>query len=97
MKRDDPSRRVRLDPRAAIRRDSQRLARRDPDLRRFWRYLSVLGMVGWPIALGAVGGIWIGRWLDVRFDSGIRLTLSLMLVGVLIGCTVAWKTVTEKK
>ncbi len=87
---------TRTDPRAAVRRDSARLVRREQGHRSFWRSLNVLGMVGWPIVLGAVGGVWLGRYLDTRFDSGIRFTLMLMTAGVLLGCIAAWKTVTQK-
>ncbi len=53
-------------------------------------------MVGWPIALGAVGGTWLGRYLDTRFDAGLRYTLMLMTAGILLGSFAAWKTVTQK-
>ena len=86
----------RTDPRAAVRRDSSRLARREPGHRTFWRSLGVVGMVGWPIALGSVGGTFVGRYLDSRFDTGIRLTLMLMTAGLLAGCFTAWKTVAQK-
>lgn len=86
----------RTDPRAAVRRDSSRLARREPGHRSFWRSLGVLGMVGWPIALASAGGSMLGRYLDRMFDTGIRFTLMLLTAGVLIGSFVAWKTVTHK-
>ena len=91
-----PNKTTRTDPRAAVRRDRSRLARREQGNRSFWRSLSVLGMVGWPIVLGAIGGVWLGRYLDTRFDSGIRFSLMLMMAGVLLGSFVAWKTVTQK-
>lgn len=87
---------TRNDPRGAVRRDRSRLDRRETGHRSFWRSLNVLGMVGWPIVLGSVGGVWLGRYLDIRLDSGIRLTLTLMTAGVLLGSFVAWKTVTQK-
>jgi ATP synthase protein I len=72
------------------------LARREQGHRSFWRSLNVLGMVGWPIVLGSVGGSFLGRLLDAKFDSGIRFTLMLLTVGVLIGSFVAWKSVTQR-
>jgi ATP synthase protein I len=86
----------RVDPRAAVRRDAERLARREQGHRSFWRSLGVVGMVGWPIALGSVGGTLLGRYLDTRLDTGIRFTLMLMTVGVAIGCLAAWRTVVQK-
>jgi ATP synthase protein I len=86
----------RTDPREAVRRDRSRLARREKGHRSFWRSLSVLGMVGWPIALGSIGGALLGRYLDTRYHSGVRCTLMLLTAGVLLGSFVAWKTVTQK-
>ncbi len=94
MKRTDKP--MRVDPRAAVRRDGERLARREKGHRSFWRSLGVLGMVGWPIALGSAGGTLLGHYLDKRFDTGIHFTLMLMTAGVLMGCFTAWKTVAQK-
>ena len=91
-----PRKTTRTDPRSAVQRDSSRLARREKGHRSFWRSLNVLGMVGWPIVLGSVGGALLGRSMDTRFDSGIRFTLMLLTAGVLLGSFVAWKTVTQK-
>lgn len=87
---------TRPDPRAAVRRDGSRLARREKGHRSFWQSLNVLGMVGWPIALGSVGGAVLGHYLDMHFTAGVRYTLMLMTVGVLAGSFAAWKTVTQK-
>ncbi|NJN47913.1 MAG: hypothetical protein HC808_17145 [Candidatus Competibacteraceae bacterium] len=88
---------TRIDPRTAVRRDSARLARHEQGQRSFWRSLSVLGMVGWPIAVGSVGGALLGRYLDTTFTTGISYTLMLMTAGVILGCFVAWKTVTQNR
>ena len=53
-------------------------------------------MVGWPIAMGSVGGALLGRYLDTRFATGVRYTLMLLTAGVLLGCFAAWKAVTQK-
>ncbi len=88
---------ARVDPRAAVRRDAQRLARRETGHRSFWRSLGVIGMVGWPIAMGAVGGTFAGRSLDTYFQSGIQWTLLLMAVGVTVGCVAAWRSVMQRR
>ncbi len=91
-----PGGRDRVDPRAAIQRDSDRLARRERDSRSFWRSLGVLGMVGWPIAVGSVGGSLLGRYLDLKLNTGIRFTLMCMVSGVILGSYAAWKTVDQR-
>lgn len=86
----------RVDPRIAVRRDLARMARRETGDRSFWQSLSVLGMIGWPIAIGAVAGTFLGRYLDTRFGTEIRFTLMFMTAGVLAGSLAAWKTVVQK-
>lgn len=88
--------RSRLRPGDAVRRDADRMARRENSRRSFWRSLNVLGMVGWPIAAGAVGGAMLGRWIDLRQEWGVRCTLMFLTLGVLMGSWIAWKTVTQK-
>jgi ATP synthase protein I len=75
----------------ALERDFQRHGRREQSPRSFWRWLGVLGMVGWPIAITTVGGTLLGHYLDLRFGSGIQFTLLLLLIGVVLGSFVAWK------
>jgi ATP synthase protein I len=83
----------RPDPRRSLDRDVERFARREPPGRSFWRSLSVLGTVGWSIAVPAAAGAWLGHRLDLRFDSGVRFTLMLLTAGVMLGSFVAWRVV----
>jgi predicted F0F1-ATPase subunit len=78
------------------RRDVGRLRRREPE-RRFWQYVSVLGSVGWPIALLAVAGGALGRSLDQHWGTGVRLTFSLLALGAFVGCWVAWHAVKGRR
>ncbi len=83
----------RPDARRSLERDVDRYARREPTGRTFWRSLSVLGTVGWSIALPAAAGAWLGHHLDLRFDTGVRFTLMLLTAGVMVGSAVAWRVV----
>jgi predicted F0F1-ATPase subunit len=87
----------RRDVRAALARDASRRARRERGHRSFWRSLSVLGMVGWPIALAAGGGALLGRYLDLRLDTGVQLTLMLLTAGTILGSFIAWNTIQQQK
>lgn len=82
----DPLRRG--DPERRAREDLERWARREPG-GRFWRSLSVIGSVGWPIVLLSLGGALLGRALDARFGLGVRLTLILLTVGAALGSLAA--------
>jgi ATP synthase protein I len=91
------SRDGRPDARRSLERDVDRLHRREPSAESFWRSLSVLGTVGWSIALPAVAGAWLGHRLDLRFESGVRFTLMLLVAGVMLGSVVAWRVVREQR
>ena len=83
----------RPDLRDSIERDMRRYRSREPGHRSFWRSLSVLGSVGWPIVVMMVGGAWLGRWFDHRWDTGVRLTLILVFAGAVLGGAVAWSVI----
>lgn len=93
----DPTPSKRPDPRRSLERDVGRLRRRDPSGASFWRSLSVLGTIGWSIALPAVAGAWLGHRLDVRLDTGVRFTLMFLVAGVLIGSAIAARLVREHR
>lgn len=78
------------DPRRRLERD---LARRQRGLhgQRFLTALALIGSVGWPIALLGTGGALLGRYLDGRLGTGIRLTLTLLTLGVTLGAAAAWQ------
>jgi ATP synthase protein I len=83
----------RKDMRHAIRRDMRRYREREPARHSFWRSLSVIGSLGWSIAVMMVSGAWLGRWLDRQWDTGVRLTLILVFVGAILGGSVAWSMI----
>jgi ATP synthase protein I len=53
--------------------------------------LAMIGALGWTIVVPTLIGIFAGRWLDRHFGMGIFWTLGLLVVGLAIGCTFAWK------
>jgi ATP synthase protein I len=53
--------------------------------------------VGWSIALPAVAGAWVGHRVDLRWDTGVRFTLMLLVAGVMLGSIIAWRVVREQR
>ena len=62
----------------------------------FWSTVGMMGTVGWSVALPTAIGVLLGRWLDGRLDSGHVFVVFFMLVGLGVGCFVAWRQVNEK-
>ena len=87
----------RPDARRSLARDVGRFERREPSGASFWRSLSVLGTVGWSIALPAAAGAWLGHQLDLWLDTGVRFTLMLLVAGVLAGSAAAARAVRERR
>ena len=76
----------------AVRRQRQRqqrwLREGEPSMVRF---VGQIGVLGWVIVMPTLIGLFIGRWLDHKFSSGIFWSAPLLLVGVVIGCWSAWQ------
>jgi ATP synthase protein I len=53
--------------------------------------LAMIGALGWTIVVPTLLGIFVGRWLDRTFNSGIFWTLGLLMAGLAAGCAFAWK------
>jgi ATP synthase protein I len=61
-----------------------------------WQGLAQVGTVGWMVALPAVGGALLGRWIDGHFRTGVFWTLSLLTIGLAIGCVAAWRAINRE-
>jgi ATP synthase protein I len=55
------------------------------------RYLAQIGTLGWAIVVPTLVGTFAGRWLDHRLGTGIFWTGPLMLIGLALGCWMAWR------
>jgi ATP synthase protein I len=73
----------------------QASARRDRWLREgdmsVGRRLAQIGVLGWIFVVPTLGGLFVGRFLDARFSTGIFWSAPLMLLGVCVGGWTAWK------
>lgn len=52
-----------------------------------------VGVLGWLIVMPTLLGVALGHWLDKNFNSGIFWTAPLLLIGLVIGCFIAWRWV----
>jgi ATP synthase protein I len=55
------------------------------------RRLAQIGVLGWIIVTPMLIGIFIGRWIDKTFNSGLFWTAPLLMLGLALGCWSAWK------
>jgi ATP synthase protein I len=55
------------------------------------RRLAQIGVLGWIIVVPLLIGVFVGRWLDQKFTSGLFWTAPLLMLGLVLGCWSAWK------
>jgi len=65
--------------------------------RTIWSGFGMMGLVGWSVAVPALGGIALGVWLDRHFATRHSLTLTMLMVGLAIGCLNAWRWVVREE
>lgn len=58
--------------------------------RSLWHGLGMIGLVGWTIVLPVLIGTAAGTWLDRRLGGGIRFTLGMIALGVIVGGVNVW-------
>ena len=64
-------------------------ARRDKE-HNIWFGLGMIGTVGWSISIPVILGVMLGMWLDTKSHAGISWTLTLLFLGLVIGCLNAY-------
>ena len=69
-------------------RNLRRLREGDPSVA---RRLAQIGVLGWMIVVPMLMGLFVGRWLDRTFNSGVFCTAPLLMLGLALGCWSAWK------
>lgn len=77
------------------RKASRRTRARRRSGRPLWLGLGAFGTVGWSVAVPALIGTAVGVWLDRTLDDRVSWTLTGLVVGVAIGCVVAWSWVSR--
>ncbi|MCG6939303.1 MAG: AtpZ/AtpI family protein [Gammaproteobacteria bacterium] len=66
--------------------------------RTVWFGFGMFGLIGWSVAIPTVLGAVLGIWLDRHWPAErISWTLSLLFVGILLGCINAWRWVSRER
>ncbi len=60
------------------------------DKKNVWFGLGMMGLVGWTITVPTLLGAVLGMWLDKKHPTTFSWTLSLLIIGLLVGCFTAW-------
>ena len=75
-------------------------ARKQQERRKLWRtegepsvvrFVGQIGVLGWIIVAPTLIGLFIGRWLDHTFGTGIFWSAALLVLGVALGFWSGWR------
>lgn len=61
-----------------------------------WSGLGMMGLVGWSVAVPTLLGAALGIWLDKRYPGVHSWTLTLLIIGLIIGCLNAWHWIAKE-
>lgn len=75
---------------AVARKQARKLRSRAENGPSLARGLGASGAIGWSIAVPTLLGIALGVWLDSSRAESFSWTLTLMGVGLALGCLSAW-------
>jgi len=78
-----------------LRRKREEFWRRTGE-RSLWQNVSMIGALGWLIVTPTLLGIAIGRWLDLRFGTGIFWSGALIMLGAALGGYLAWQRIEKE-
>jgi ATP synthase protein I len=61
-----------------------------------WFGFRMFGLVGWSVVIPTLIGAVLGRWLDERHPGKHSWTLTLLIIGLCLGCLNAWHWVARE-
>lgn len=61
-----------------------------------WFGFGMFGLIGWSVVIPAILGAILGGWLDHRFPGKHSWTLTLLLIGLMVGCLNAWHWINKE-
>lgn len=62
-----------------------------------WMGLGMMGLVGWSVIIPTLLGAALGTWLDHHYASSHSWTLTLLILGLILGCFNAWYWVKKEE
>ena len=62
-----------------------------------WTGLGMFGLVGWSVVVPTLLGTLLGLWLDKHFPGRQSWTLTLLLIGLIVGCVTIWHWLSRER
>lgn len=77
-------------------KEARKLRARAQESDVIWFGLGMMGLVGWSVAIPTIIGVLLGVYLDRVVPMDFSWTLTLLFVGIVVGCLNAWYWVNKE-
>jgi ATP synthase protein I len=62
-----------------------------------WFGLGMFGLIGWAVTIPTLLGVLLGVFVDKHYPGAHSWTLSLLIIGLFVGCLNAWHWVAKEE
>jgi len=76
--------------------EARKLKARRKAVQSIWSGFGMFGLIGWSVAVPTLVGALLGLWLDKHYPGNRFWTLTLLIIGLCIGCLNAWHWVAKE-
>lgn len=76
--------------------ETRRLRARRRPAQSAWFGFRMFGIIGWSVAVPTLVGAMAGHWLDEKYPGKHSWTLTLLIIGLCLGCLSAWRWVARE-
>jgi ATP synthase protein I len=77
--------------------EARKLKAKRQGVQGLWMGLGMFGLVGWAVAIPTLLGVMLGVYIDGHFPGVHSWTLSLLIVGLFVGCLNAWHWIAREE
>jgi ATP synthase protein I len=77
--------------------EARKLKAKRQGVQGLWMGLGMFGLVGWAVAIPTFLGVMLGVYIDGHFPGVHSWTLSLLIVGLFVGCLNAWHWIAREE
>lgn len=76
--------------------ETRKLKARGRPAQNAWFGFRMFGIVGWSVAVPTLIGAMSGHWFDEKYPGKHSWTLTLLIIGLCLGCLNAWRWVARE-
>jgi ATP synthase protein I len=76
--------------------EARKIKARNHSVPSVWAGLGTMGLIGWSVTMPTLLFAALGIWLQHHYPARHNWTLALIVVGLSIGCSNAWRRVSHE-